>query len=170
MEEQLILVDEQDNEVGTMGKLEAHLKGKLHRCFSIFIFNSQGELMLQRRAEDKYHSGGLWTNTCCGHPRPGEKTEDAVHRRLAFEMGFDCPMKEVHTFLYKAELDNGVTEHEFDHVFVGTYDENPQPNADEAGGWKWIGVEELKQDFKEAPEKYTYWFKLSFDDVLKHSF
>lgn len=166
MEEQLILVDEHDNEVGTMGKLEAHKRGLLHRCFSIFVFHPDGRLMLQKRAKEKYHSGGLWTNTCCGHQRPGEASNEAAHRRLQFEMGFDCPLEEVHTFLYKAELNNGITEHEFDHVFVGSFDGTPELNPEEAEDWKWVEPAELQRDFGEHPDRYTYWLRISFADVL----
>src|SRR5690349_17076045 len=131
MEEYLILVDEQDHEIGTEEKLKTHRDAKLHRAFSIFIFNKKGQLLLQRRALSKYHSGGLWTNTCCGHPRPGENIDKAAHRRLQEEMGFDCNMKDVFRFTYKAPLDHGLTEHEVDHVFIGTCDAQPKLNHDE---------------------------------------
>lgn len=164
--EELILVDENDNEVGTMEKLAAHKQGKLHRCFSNFIFHSDGRLMLQKRAKSKYHSGGLWTNTCCGHPRPGEGTEAAAHRRLQEEMGFDCELKEIYTFIYKAELDNGISEHEFDHVFSGVTDQEPTLNPEEAEDWKWVEIDALKKDIAANPDHYTYWLRITLDDVM----
>ncbi len=148
--------------------MNVHQKGILHRCFSIFIFNFRGEMMLQKRVASKYHSGGLWTNTCCSHPCPGEDTEAAAHKRLKEEMGFDCELKELFTFTYKKSFDNGLTEHEFDHVFIGTYDGEPKPNVQEADDWKWIGIDELKNDITQHPENYTYWFKVSLDKVLAY--
>src|SRR4030042_2763439 len=126
--EKIILVDENDREIGTEEKLKTHEQGKLHRAFSIFVFNSKGELLLQRRAKGKYHSGGLWTNTCCSHPREGEKLEEAVHRRLKQEMGLDCPLKEAFSFIYKVRFENGLFEHELDHVFIGRVDGKPVPD------------------------------------------
>ncbi len=166
MEEKIILVDKNDMEIGSMEKMEAHVKGRLHRAFSIFIFNSKGEIMLHQRALHKYHSGGLWTNTCCSHPRSGEKLDTAVHRRLQEEMGFDCVLKEVKTFLYHAELDNNLIEHELDHIFIGYYEGEPSPNKEEVENWKWISAEELRKELIESPEKFTYWFKVSIEDVL----
>lgn len=163
MEEKIILVDEKDNEIGSGEKLKVHQEGKLHRCFSLFVFNSKGELMLQERAKSKYHSGGLWTNTCCSHPRAGEKIEEAVHRRLREEMGFDCEVKEIFSFIYKAKLDHGLWEHEFDHVFIGKFDKEPKINPEEAEGWKWIGLDELKKDMAKSPENYTVWFKIAME-------
>lgn len=169
MTEKVILVDEDDNRIGTEEKLKAHQDGgKLHRCFSIFIFNDDGELMLQKRAEDKYHCGGLWTNTCCSHPRPSETVEEAVHRRIKEEMGFDCPMEEAFTFTYKADFENGLTEHELDHVYIGRYNGEPDPNSEEAGDWKWIETDELKQDIEENPNKYTPWLKIALDKALNY--
>jgi isopentenyl-diphosphate delta-isomerase len=164
--DRIILVDEKDREVGEGEKLEVHRKGLLHRAFSIFIFNSRGELLLQKRAEGKYHSGGLWTNTCCSHPRAGENLEDAAHRRLKEEMGFDCPLREAFSFVYKARFGNGLTEHELDHVFIGHYDRNPKPNPEEYEGWKWISLGELKEDVTKNPEKYTYWLRACLDRVI----
>ena len=138
--EKVILVDENDNQVGVMPKLEAHQKGLLHRAFSVFIFNSKYELLLQKRASSKYHSGGLWTNTCCSHPREGEEILDAAKRRLIEEMGIDTSLRKVHDFIYKAELDNDLTEHEFDHVLYGIYNEDPIINKDEADDFKWIDI------------------------------
>ena len=151
MSEQVILVNENDQEIGSREKMAAHRDGELHRAFSVFVFNGEGQMLLQRRAEAKYHSGGLWTNTCCSHPRPGESTEAAAHRRLQEEMGFDCDLEEVFQFTYYAKLDNELFEHEYDHVFVGTFEGTPTPNPAEVSAYKWIGVEELKRDVQENP-------------------
>ena len=161
--ENVILVDENDNQVGLMPKLEAHEKGLLHRAFSIFIFNSKYELLLQKRASSKYHSGGLWTNTCCSHPREGEDTTDAANRRLIEEMGIETSLRKVHDFIYKAELDNNLTEHEFDHVFYGVYNEDPVINKDEADDFKWIDMGLLNEDIKINGDNYTVWFKIAFE-------
>lgn len=158
--EQVILVDESDNEVGTMEKMEAHQKGLLHRAFSILIFNSNGEMLLQQRADEKYHSGGLWTNACCSHPRPGEPIEDAGKRKLLQEMGFSCDLNYSHKFVYKVELDNQLTEHEWDYVLVGYYDGSPDLNPSEAQAWKYESLEIIRNDANLHPEKYTSWFKL----------
>ncbi|MES2134658.1 MAG: isopentenyl-diphosphate Delta-isomerase [Patescibacteria group bacterium] len=167
MEERVILVDENDTEIGTMGKLEAHQRGVLHRAFSVFVFDSSGRLMLQKRASNKYHSGGLWTNTCCSHPRAGELVVDAAHRRLKSEMGFDCPLTEVHSLTYRAEFSNGLIEHEYDHMFVGVWDGTPLINSEEVDEWQWMDIEELRRQIAEHPEQYTYWFKIALEDVLK---
>ena len=161
--EKVILVDENDNQVGVMPKLEAHQKGLLHRAFSVFIFNSKYELLLQKRASSKYHSGGLWTNTCCSHPREGEDTLDAANRRLIEEMGIETSLRKVHDFIYKAELDNNLTEHEFDHVFYGIYNEDPIINKDEADDFKWIDMDSLNEDIITNGDKYTIWFKIAFE-------
>ena len=161
--EKVILVDENDNQVGVMPKLEAHQKGLLHRAFSVFIFNSKYELLLQKRASSKYHSGGLWTNTCCSHPREGEDTLDAANRRLIEEMGIETSLRKVHDFIYKAELDNNLTEHEFDHVFYGIYNEDPIINKDEADDFKWIDMDSLNEDIKTNGDNYTIWFKIAFE-------
>ena len=161
--EKVILVDENDNQVGLMPKLEAHQKGLLHRAFSIFIFNSKYELLLQKRASSKYHSGGLWTNTCCSHPREGEEILDAAKRRLIEEMGIETSLRKVHDFIYKAELDNNLTEHEFDHVFYGIYNEDPIINKDEADDFKWIDMDSLNEDIKTNGDNYTIWFKIAFE-------
>lgn len=167
--EEVILVNENDVEVGTEEKMESHLNGgKLHRAFSIFIFNSEGELMLQKRAEDKYHCAGLWTNTCCSHPRPGESLKEATQRRLKEEMGFTCPLKEIFSFQYRADFSNGLTENEIDHVFIGKYDGEPELNEGEASDWMWIGLDKLEEDMKKNPEKYTPWFKISIPKVIEH--
>ncbi len=166
---EVILVDEKDNQIGTGEKLKIHQEGKLHRAFSIFIFNSKGELLLQKRARLKYHSGGLWTNTCCSHPRPGESLEEATHRRLKEEMEIDCDLKEILNFIYKVKLGD-LIEHEFNHVFFGKFNGNPRPDQREAEDWKWVKPGELKQDVKKNSENYAYWFKLVLDKVLNLKF
>lgn len=167
MQEQVILVDCLGREIGTEEKLKAHREGKLHGAFSIFVFNTQGELLLQKRSKTKYHSDGLWTNTCCSHPRPGETYHNAAKRRLNEEMGFDCKLTELFSFIYHTKLENNLFEHELDRVFVGRYDGQPVPNPDEVDDWKWIDTEKLKRDVGEDPEHYTYWFKLVLNRVLK---
>ncbi len=158
--EHVILVDAQDREIGTMEKMEAHRKGLLHRAFSIVIFNSAGEMLLQQRAKEKYHSGGLWTNACCSHPRPGELIEEAGKRKLLQEMGISCHLNYSHKFVYKVELDNGLTEYEWDYVLVGYYDGAPDINLNEAQAWKYESLESIRNDVKHHPENYTSWFKL----------
>ncbi len=167
MEENVILVDERDNKIGLMEKMEAHKKGLLHRAFSVFVVNSSGELMMQQRALNKYHSGGLWTNSCCSHPRDGETNEEAAHRRLQEEMGFDCEIRKMFHFIYKAELDLGMTEHELDHLYIGYFDGVPQLNKEEAAAWKWMTIEEVEADLKANPQKYTEWFKIIFDRFVE---
>ena len=162
MEEQVILVDEQDNPIGLMSKLEAHQKAVLHRAFSVFIFNDKGELMLQQRAKHKYHSPGLWTNTCCSHQREGESNVQAGKRRLQEEMGFTTELSEVTSFIYKAPFDNGLTEHEFDHVLLGYYEDDPEINPDEVASWKWMPLEEVNNDIDNHPDIYTVWFVIIF--------
>jgi isopentenyl-diphosphate delta-isomerase len=164
----VILVDENDNPVGEREKLEAHEKGLRHRCFSIFIFNDAGELMLQQREKGKYHCGGMWTNTTCSHPEPGEDTLAAAHRRLQEEMGFDCDMHEIFVFEYRTDFDNGLTEHEVDHVMYGIYNKEPAPNPEECGDWKWIKPEELLADIDKDPNIYTSWFKIALPRVLEY--
>jgi len=165
--EYVILVSEDDEPLGTMEKMEAHEQAKLHRAFSVFIFNSQGELILQQRAGHKYHSPLLWTNTVCSHPRKGEKTAAAAHRRIVEEMGFDCKFEEVFSFVYKADVGEGLIEHEFDHVFIGVTDEKPVPNPDEVGDWKYIDMETLEIDVEENGDQYTVWFKIALAEVLE---
>ncbi|MDP3929803.1 MAG: isopentenyl-diphosphate Delta-isomerase [Bacteroidota bacterium] len=167
MQEMVILVDEHDNEIGLMEKQEAHVKALLHRAFSVMVFNDKGEMLLQQRALSKYHSGGLWTNTCCSHPRQGETTEQAAHRRLQEEMGFDCELKLHQTFIYKAPFDNGLTEHELDHVFIGTYNQDPQINPEEVNDFHWISLTELDQQLRNQPEKFTVWFKMIMDNYVR---
>jgi isopentenyl-diphosphate delta-isomerase len=163
--EKVILVDENDNPVGVMEKMEAHEKGLLHRAFSVFIFNDNKELMLQQRAFSKYHSPGLWTNTCCSHPREGEDTESAAHRRLVEEMGFDCEIKEAFSFLYNSDVGQGLTEHEFDHVFIGHYNNSPELNTEEVHDSRFMRMEDIKAEMQTHPEKYTVWFRIAFDEV-----
>jgi isopentenyl-diphosphate delta-isomerase len=167
MPEQIILVDKNDNKIGTGEKLKTHKEGKLHRAFSILIFNSKNELLIQKRAKTKYHTPRLWTNTCCSHPRKGETLEKATHRGLKKEMGFDCELKEIFTFIYKAKFENGLTEHEYDHVFIGKFDGNPNPDPNEADDYKWVSLEKLKKDIKNNPEKYTPWFRIILKKFLK---
>ncbi len=167
-EEQVILVNENDEKLGLMPKQEAHEKGVLHRAFSIFIFNDKNELMLQQRALHKYHSPGLWTNTCCSHQRDGETSLDAGKRRLFEEMGFSTDLKETTSFIYKAPFDNGLTEHELDHILVGNFEETPEINSEEVASWKWMHLEEVKKDIQNNPEIYTAWFKIIFDKFYKH--
>jgi len=162
-EELVILVDENDKQIGLMPKMEAHEKAVLHRAFSVFVFNKKNELMLQQRALHKYHSPGLWTNTCCSHQRDGESNVDAGERRLQEEMGFVTELKETTSFIYKAPFDNGLTEHEYDHILVGDYEEAPIVNQDEVADWKWMGLEQVKFNIDKNPEEYTAWFKIIFD-------
>lgn len=166
MEEKVILVNKKDQEIGVEEKLKAHQDGKLHRAFSIFIFNSQGELLLQQRAKIKYHSGGLWTNTCCSHPRLKENLTSAAHRRLREEMGFDCPLREIFKFWYRGKLNHGLTEHEIDHVFIGKFNGQPKPNPDEVDQFRWLNPKLLNEDLKKDPQNYTYWFKKAINKVL----
>ena len=167
--EQVILVDEQDQPIGLMEKQAAHIGPHLHRAFSVFIFNSKGELLMQQRALSKYHSPGLWTNTCCSHPRSGETLEEATSRRLLEEMGIACPMKEVYTFIYMAPVGQGLTEHEFDHVFIGQSDDIPNINTDEVASWKYMRLDDLKKDLELYPELYTEWFKITFEEMTRHA-
>ena len=168
MMEHVVLVDEQDTQVGIMEKMAAHIVPRLHRAFSIFIFNSKGEMLLQQRALSKYHSPGLWTNTCCSHPRNGETLEQATARRLKEEMGMQCDMHEVFTFIYKAPVGLGLIEHEFDHVWFGTSDEEPQINREEVEAWKYMNLDDIAVDIKAHPELYTEWFKISFEEIIRH--
>lgn len=163
----VILVDDQDREVGTMEKMEAHRKGLLHRAFSIFVFNSEMKLLLQKRARLKYHSDSLWTNTCCSHPRPDEDLMSAATRRLMEEMGFICELNELFVFQYKAELGNHLIENEIDHVLFGKYDGNPTPDPDEVSDYAWISLSELVNQVKDDPQEYTYWLKKSLDRVVE---
>ncbi|HSQ46562.1 MAG TPA: isopentenyl-diphosphate Delta-isomerase [Lutibacter sp.] len=162
-EEQVILVNEQDEKIGLMPKMEAHEKAVLHRAFSVFVFNDKNELLLQQRAAHKYHSPLLWTNTCCSHQRDGEGNIEAGKRRLEEEMGFVCELKEVTWFIYKAPFDNGLTEHELDHILIGYYNDNPILNREEVESYQWMTIEAVKRDMEKHPEIYTEWFKIIFD-------
>ena len=167
-EENVILVNEKDEQIGLMPKMEAHEKALLHRAFSVFIFNDDNKLMLQQRALDKYHSPGLWTNTCCSHQREGENNIQAGKRRLQEEMGFVVDLQESISFIYKAPFDNGLTEHEFDHIMIGKFNESPNLNPDEVADWKWMSLESVKKDMVLYPELYTEWFKIIFEKFYKH--
>ncbi|MFA5925900.1 MAG: isopentenyl-diphosphate Delta-isomerase [Parcubacteria group bacterium] len=160
MNGRVILVDREDKKIGSEDKLKAHRSGKMHRAFSVLVFNSRREMLLQKRAKGKYHSGGLWTNACCSHPRPGERILSAAKRRLGEEMGFTCALKKAFSFHYCAKLDNGMTENEYDHVLRGEFNGDPVPNPDEAEDWKWMNWRELKKDISRNPRRYTYWFKI----------
>ena len=164
MEEQVILVDHNDTQIGTMPKMEAHEKALLHRAFSVFVFNKEGALLLQQRAAHKYHSPLLWTNTCCSHQRVGESNIEAGKRRLHEEMGFTTDLKEVFSFKYKAPFDNGLTEHEFDHVMIGYFDDIPNINKEEVEAYKWMSLEAVKHDIELQPDLYTAWFKIIFKE------
>ena len=169
MEEELvILVNEKDEQIGLMPKMEAHEKALLHRAFSVFVFNDKDELLLQQRALSKYHSPGLWTNTCCSHQRAGESSVEAGTRRLKEEMGFTTDLRESISFIYKAPFDNGLTEHEFDHILIGTYNNDPDINKEEVVAWKWMKPDDIKEDIKIHPEHYTEWFKIIFDKFYQH--
>jgi len=161
-EESVVLVDTEDNEVGIAPKLEAHRRGLLHRAVSVFVFNSRGETLLQRRASRKYHSAGLWSNTACSHPRPGETPHAAAKRRLREEMGVRCSPRYAFRFLYRAELDRGLIEHELDHVFVGTSDAGPEPDPSEVEEWRWIGVAQLREELAAGPHRFTAWLPIAW--------
>lgn len=165
--EQVVLVNEKDEQIGLMPKLEAHEKARLHRAFSVFIYNENGEMMLQQRAFSKYHSPGLWTNTCCSHQREGESNIAAGKRRLMEEMGFSTQLHETISFIYQAPMGNGLTEHEFDHILVGNYNEDPTINPEEVADWRWSGVEEVKKEMIENPQLFTEWFKIIFKEHYK---
>jgi isopentenyl-diphosphate delta-isomerase len=158
--EQVILVDELDNELGTMEKMEAHQKGELHRAFSVLLYNSKGEILLQKRAKSKYHSGGLWTNACCSHPQPNESMADATARKLLQEMGIAPQLRFAFKFIYQTRLEGNLVEHEYDHVFTGLFDGKPQINAEEVEDWRFVNLVSLKKDISENPASYTYWFPL----------
>lgn len=167
-EEKVILVNEKDEQIGLMPKMEAHEKGLLHRAFSVFIFNDDNELMLQQRALTKYHTPGLWTNTCCSHQREGETNIEAGKRRLQEEMGFTTNLKETISFIYKAPFDNGLTEHELDHILIGHYNNVPNINPEEVEAFKWMTLEDVKKDMALNPDIYTAWFKIIFDKFYEH--
>jgi len=164
--EEVILVNESDEAIGTMEKLEAHKKGILHRAFSVFIFNSKNDLLLQQRAYTKYHSAGLWTNTCCSHPRPGEANLVAAQRRLKEEMGMETELVYKTNFIYKTKFDNDLTEHEFDHVFVGNSDKEPLINGEEVNSYRWLSLDQVKAEIKSKPEEYTSWFRIAMEKLF----
>ena len=168
IEDKVILVDVNDTQIGLMSKLEAHEKGVLHRAFSVFIFNNNGELMLQKRALTKYHSPGLWTNTCCSHQREGESNIYSAKRRLSEEMGFVTELQEKTSFIYKARFDNGLTEHELDHIIVGNYNKSPIINSFEVDTWKWMSMEDIRNNINDQPHNYTAWFKIIFEKYYKY--
>ncbi|MGC1515888.1 MAG: isopentenyl-diphosphate Delta-isomerase [Maribacter sp.] len=169
-EEQVILVNESDEQIGTMPKMEAHEKARLHRAFSVFVLNAVGDIMLQQRASTKYHSPLLWTNTCCSHQRVGETNIEAGKRRLNEEMGFETDLRELFSFIYKAPFDNGLTEHELDHVMVGHYEDEPKINIEEVHHWKWMSPKAVKEDIAKNPDIYTVWFKIIFAKFYQHLF
>jgi len=166
-EERVVLVNEQNETIGTENKGKAHLSGALHRAFSIFVINSTGQLLMQKRAATKYHSRNLWSNTCCGHPRPGETIARASRRRLWEEMGFESNLKEVFSFVYCANLEDGLIENEYDHVLAGFFDGVPKADPAEISQWKWVNLAEVSRELKKNPENYTYWFRLTFDRFLE---
>lgn len=167
-EEEVILVTPEDTVVGTMPKMEAHEKAVLHRAFSVFVLNDKGETLLQQRASHKYHSPLLWTNTCCSHQRLGESNLEAGKRRLQEEMGFQTELEELFSFIYKAPFDNGLTEHELDHVMLGYFDGEPDINPEEVNAWKWMSLQDIRADLKENPDRYTAWFKIIFERFYKY--
>jgi len=167
-EKKVVLVDKNDNQIGLMPKMEAHQKGILHRAFSIFIFNSENQILLQKRSSNKYHSGGLWTNTCCSHPRDGENIINAGKRRLSEEMGINTDLIEAFQFTYKAKLENGLIEHEYDHVLIGEFNGEPILNKDEAEDYRWASLEEIKKDINQNEKDYTVWFIIAFDYFYKN--
>ena len=168
MEEFVVLVDQDDQKLGLMEKQQAHVAGLLHRAFSVFVFNSKGELMIQQRAASKYHSPTLWTNTCCSHPRDNETYKQAAHRRLEEEMGFDCELEYKFNFIYKAHLENDLIEHELDHVFIGIFDNEPKLNPDEVMAYRWVELDDLKKDMEKNPQNYTAWFKIIFEHYVSY--
>lgn len=168
MKEIIIQVDKNDREIGPVEKMEAHRKAILHRAFSILVFNSKNELLLHKRASEKYHSPNLWTNTCCSHPRFNESLNNAVYRRLQEEMGFTCELKEIFSFIYKIEFEDDLFEHEFDHVFIGSYEGEINPNTEEVSDYKWLTLEDIEKDISINPNDYTFWFKRLMPEVIEY--
>ncbi|MES2430028.1 MAG: isopentenyl-diphosphate Delta-isomerase [Bacteroidota bacterium] len=162
---EVILVDENDVQVGTMEKIEAHEKALLHRAFSVFIFNNEGKMLLHKRAQNKYHSGGLWTNACCSHPKPDEKLLEVAQKRLFEEMGFTTVLAKAFDFIYQSQVGNGLTEHEFDHVFIGKYDGNISPDQSEVSEYRYSSLSDIENSIEIFPEQYTAWFKIAFPKV-----
>lgn len=165
-EEKVVLINKDDSVLGLMGKMEAHIKGELHRAFSVFVFNDKRETLIQKRALEKYHSPGLWTNTCCSHPRENETYLDAAKRRIEEEMGFNCPLEFQFSFIYKADVGGGLIEHELDHVFTGTFNGTPKLNPEEVCDYKWISMPDLEADVKKNPQNYTEWFKIILKEYI----
>lgn len=163
--DRVILVNATDTAIGTADKLEAHRAGRLHRAFSVFVFNHRGELLLQRRAAGKYHSGGLWSNSCCSHPRPGEATEAAARRRLVEEMGFSCPLETVSAMVYRADVGGGLIEHEYDHLLIGRWSGRPSPDPAEVEDWRWVAMDALRQEVALHPRRFTYWFRAALREL-----
>lgn len=168
MNNHVILVDSNDNKVGVMEKIEAHRKGLLHRAFSVFLFNENREMLIHKRADEKYHCGGLWTNACCSHPQDREPIEETIQQKLMQEMGINCPVEKAFNFIYRSELDNGLTEYEFDHVYTGTFTGIPNPNPKEVSDWKYVSLGKLEQDLADNPDSYTPWFQLLFSPLAAH--
>lgn len=168
MHRPLVLVDENDNAVGVGDKELIHRSGQLHRAFSVFVFDETGRMLLQQRAHHKYHSGGLWSNTCCSHPGPEETVVEAAKRRLQEEMGFSCPLRRLFEFVYRAHLDNGLVEHEYDHVLVGRYSGEPAPDPEEVAAWKWVEPRTIAEELDEHSERYSYWFEIAFRRLMEH--
>ncbi len=164
----VILVDQHDQMVGTMEKMQAHQEGLLHRAFSIFVFNAQGELLIQKRAPVKYHTGSLWSNTCCSHPKPNETIEETLQFKLQQEMGFQCPLKRAFAITYRAELGNGLIENELDHIYFGAFNENPEPNPEEVCDWKYIALPDLTKEMAQHPDHFTPWFKLLLNPISSY--
>jgi|SRR5690606_11430795 len=163
----VLLVNEQDKPIGEMEKLAAHEQGHLHRAFSVFIFNEEDELLLQQRADEKYHGAGLWTNTCCSHPQMNEIVLESAKKRLQFEMGIDCDLQWVYSFIYKEKVENNLIEHEFDHVFKGYSNEKPMPNLNEVKDYKWMSISDIFSDMANNPKQYTVWFKKALPELVK---
>jgi isopentenyl-diphosphate delta-isomerase len=163
---QVVLVDEQDQALGEMDKMEAHQKGALHRAFSIFILNSNGQMLIHQRANHKYHGGGLWTNACCSHPQWGEDILVSAGQRLGYEMGLTCALKEVFSFVYNTPVENNLIEHEYDHVLVGYTDQQPLPNPDEVQDYRWISRGDLMQEIAAKPDQFTYWFRMALPRII----
>lgn len=163
--DKVILVDQNDLEIGTIDKMEAHVKGLLHRAFSVFLFNSKKEMLIHQRAAEKYHGGSLWTNACCSHPQPGEDLKHSAIERLQFEMGLQCELQKAFSFIYHSPVENGLIEYEYDHVYIGFTDDLPIPNPEEVQDYRWVSTADLKNEIAEAPEKFTFWFKKAFQMI-----
>lgn len=163
---EVVLVDENDKPLATMDKMEAHHKGLLHRAFSVFIFNQHGQILLQQRAQNKYHGAGLWTNACCSHPLLNEPVANGAKERLAYEMGLLCNLEFLFSFIYNAAVENGLIEHEYDHVFVGTTNTTPVPSPSEVQAWRWVTIPSLLQEMAQKPDRFTVWFKMALPKVL----